>query len=241
MFDVGLTGAVLAGLLSFLSPCVLPMVPFYLSYLAGGTLRAMAEEGAPAGRRAVLPALAFAAGVATVFVGLGATATVFGQLVRDWFDVLRWGAAATVAVMGLHLLGVLRVGVLDRSFGRAAGGAPRGGGVAAGYGIGLAFAFGWTPCVGPVLAAILILAGGQEPVARGVMLLLAYATGMTAPFVAAAAFAGPALRGLRGIRQHLPAIERATGALLLVFAALIASDRMYVIAAWMLRFWPAIG
>ncbi|MFO6464327.1 cytochrome c biogenesis CcdA family protein [Jannaschia sp. KMU-145] len=243
MFDVTIAGAVLAGLLSFLSPCILPMVPFYLSYLAGGSVQVLEADELPPGtrRRAVLSAIAFAAGVATIFVGLGATATAFGQIVRDWFDVLRWVAAGIILLMGLHFLGVLKIGLLYRSFGQGASGGESKGGVVAGYVIGLAFAFGWTPCVGPVLAAILFMAGAQESVSQGMILLLAYAVGMTAPFVVAAAFVGPFMRWMRGFRRHLPKIEKAMGAFLVVFAILIATNMMNVIAFWMLQFWPAIG
>ncbi len=173
MFDVTIAGALAAGLLSFLSPCILPMVPFYLSYLVGGSVQALEAGAAPAGtrRRAVIAALAFAAGVATIFVGLGATATAFGQVVRDWLDVLRWLAAAIILAMGLHFLGVVRIGLLYRSFGQGTG-TGGSGGIVSGYVIGLAFAFGWTPCVGPVLAAILFMAGAQESVSRGMVLLL---------------------------------------------------------------------
>ena len=243
MFDVTIAGAVLAGLLSFLSPCILPMVPFYLSYLAGGSLQALESGEMPAGtrRRAVISALAFAAGVATIFVGLGATATAFGQVVRDWFDVLRWLAAGVILLMGLHFLGVLKIGLLYRSFGQGASTGEAKGGVVAGYLIGLAFAFGWTPCVGPVLAAILFMAGAQESVSQGMILLLAYAAGMTAPFVLAAAFVGPFMRWMRRFRRHLPKIEKIMGAFLVLFAVLIATNSMNMIANWMLQFWPAIG
>lgn len=243
MFDITLAGAVLAGLLSFLSPCILPMVPFYLSYLAGGSVQALEAETLPPGtrRRAIVSAIAFAAGVATIFVGLGATATVFGQIVRDWFDVLRWIAAIIIALMGLHFLGVLKIGLLYRSFGQSSGESTPRGGLLSGYVIGLAFAFGWTPCVGPVLAAILFMAGAQESVGQGMALLLAYAVGMTAPFVLAAAFVGPFMRWMRRFRRHLPLIEKVMGAFLLLFAVLIATNSMNMIANWMLQFWPAIG
>ena len=242
MFDITIAGAVLAGLLSFASPCILPMVPFYLTYLAGSGARAVGAGAPPPGtvRRAVLSALAFAAGVSTIFVGLGAGATAFGQALRDWFDVLRWIAVAILGGMGLHFLGVLRIGLLYRSFAPAMAGPGRGG-IAGGYVLGLAFAFGWTPCVGPVLAAILFLAGAQDSVGRGVGLLLAYAVGMTAPFVVAAAFVEPFMRWMRRFRRYLPVVEAATGVLLLVFAALIATGSVNVIANWMLRYWPSIG
>ena len=119
MFDVTLTGAFLAGLISFLSPCVLPMVPFYLSYLAGVSVNTMASDGTVAASvrgRAITGALFFAAGMLTVFVGMGASASAVGQLVRDWFDVLRWIAAALIIGMGLHFLGVFRIGFLNRQW-----------------------------------------------------------------------------------------------------------------------------
>src|SRR6056300_774121 len=124
MFDVTMIGALVAGLLSFLSPCILPMVPFYLSYLAGVSLNQVAEGGGITREirlRAVLAAIFFAAGVMTVFVGLGASASVFGQLLRDWFDILRWIAAALIIAMGLHFLGVIRIGILYRQFRAEAG------------------------------------------------------------------------------------------------------------------------
>lgn len=243
MFDVTLFGALLAGLLSFVSPCILPIVPFYLSYLAGSGMTALqAGEDLPPGvqRRAVLAAIAFALGVATIFVGLGATATIFGQLVREWFDVLRYIAAAIIITMGLHFLGVIRIGILYRQF-RSEAGSTENTSLLGAYVIGLAFAFGWTPCVGPVLAAILFMAGGQETVGQGMLLLLAYAFGMTAPFVLAAAFIKPFLNWMRGFRRHLDKIEKAMGALLIVFGILIATDTINWIANWMVQYWPQIG
>ena len=236
MLDVTFIGALLAGLLSFASPCILPMVPFYLSYLAGA---GMAQVGAGGDvppevrRRAVLSSLLFAAGVITVFVGLGATATLFGQLVRSYFDILRWVAAAIIGVMGLHFLGVVRIPLLYREW-RAEAGDVRNVSLVGAYVIGLAFAFGWTPCVGPVLAAILFTAAGAESAARGAGLLFVYGVGMTAPFVLAAMFVGPFLRWMARFRRHMGKVEKAMGVLLIVFAVLIATNSVNVIAQWML-------
>lgn len=243
MFDISFAGAALAGLLSFLSPCVLPIVPFYLSYLAGvgmNQISADATVSAAVRGRAVLSALCFAAGVITIFVGLGATATIFGQLVREWFDVLRWVAAAVIFLMGLHFLGVIRIGFLYRQF-RAEASNTNGATLAGAYVIGLAFAFGWTPCVGPVLAAILFTAAGAETAGRGAALLLTYGVGMTAPFVMAALFVGPFMRWMAGFRKHLGLVEKAMGVLLVAFALLIATNTVNLIANWMLNFWPEIG
>ena len=242
MFDVTLGGALLAGLLSFLSPCVLPMVPFYLSYLAGASVQQAAQGPVPVAvrNRAVVAAVAFALGITTIFVGLGAAATTFGQLVREWFDVLRWIAAALIITMGLHFLGVIRIGFLYRQF-RAEMGSTSNVSIPGAYVIGLAFAFGWTPCVGPVLAAILFVAGGQESVGEGVRLLAAYSLGMTLPFVIAAAFIRPFLKWLSGFRRHLGRIEKAMGVLLILFGVLIATETINWIANWMVMFWPSLG
>ena len=148
MFDVTLIGALLAGLVSFLSPCILPIVPFYLSYLAGvgmNQISAGTDVSAAVRWRAFGAALCFALGVITIFVGLGATATVFGGMVREYFAALRWVAAAIILAMGLHFLGVLRIGLLYRQL-RVATGHTNSVGFLGAFVIGLAFAFGWTPC-----------------------------------------------------------------------------------------------
>ncbi|TYO91591.1 cytochrome c biogenesis CcdA family protein [Oceanicella actignis] len=241
-FDIGLWSAAGAGLLSFLSPCILPIVPFYLAYMAGLSVAELGAEGRPrpgARRRAVTAALLFALGVATIFVGMGAAASSFGQALREWFDVLRWAAAGVILLMGLHFLGVFRIALLFRQARietetRALG--PLGAYVA-----GLAFAFGWTPCVGPVLAAILFAAAGTETAARGAALLAAYAAGMTLPFVLAAAFAGPFMRWAARFRRHLGLVEKIMGAALVLFAALIATGSVNRIAQWMLDVAPDIG
>ncbi|MGR3500961.1 cytochrome c biogenesis CcdA family protein [Pseudaestuariivita sp.] len=240
MFDVTLLGALAAGLLSFLSPCILPIVPFYLSYLAGvgmNQISAEAEVSRAVRLRAFLAACCFALGVITVFVGLGATATAFGGLVREYFDVLRWVAAAIIIAMGLHFLGVIRIGILYRQL-RADAGDTSNVGLAGAYVIGLAFAFGWTPCVGPVLAAILFTAAGQDTAGQGALLLFTYGLGMTLPFIAAALFIGPFMAWMARFRRHLGTIEKLMGALLIVFGVLIATNSINIIAQWMLEHIP---
>lgn len=243
MLDVTFAGAGLAGVLSFLSPCILPIVPFYLSYLAGVSMAQITPDGAlEAGvrRRAVLAAICFSLGVIAVFMALGASASLAGQLVRDWFHVLRWVAAAIILAMGLHFLGVIRIGILYRQL-RAEAGDTSNLSLLGAFVIGLAFAFGWTPCVGPVLAAILFTAAGAETAGRGAALLFVYGVGMTAPFVLAAMFIGPFMRWMQGFRRHLPVIEKAMGGLLVVFAILIGTNTINYIANWMVQFWPQIG
>ncbi len=242
-FDITVMGALLAGLLSFLSPCILPMVPFYLSYLAGVSMDQISAGGGltrAVRLRAVLSALCFAAGVITIFVGLGAAASGFGQLVREWFGVLRWVAAGIIILMGLHFLGVIRIGLLYRQF-RAEGGSTQAMSLVSAYVIGLAFAFGWTPCVGPVLAAILMTAAGSQSAGQGAWLLFVYGAGMTLPFVLAALFVGPFMRFMARFRRHLGTVEKVMGVLLIVFGILIATDTINYIANWMLQYWPQIG
>ncbi len=246
MFDVTVLGAFTAGLLSFLSPCILPIVPFYLSYLAGVGMNQISADTPISGavrRRAVLAAVLFSLGVITVFMGLGATATAFGQAVRDYFDILRWVAAAIIIAMGLHFLGVLRIGILYRQF-RADAGDTSNVSLLGAYVIGLAFAFGWTPCVGPVLAAILFTAAGQETAGQGAGLLFVYGLGMTLPFILAAMFIGPFMRFMVRFRRHLGLVEKVMGAMLILFGVLIATNSMNIIAQWMLDYMPwlsAIG
>lgn len=240
MFDVSYLGALLAGLLSFLSPCILPIVPFYLSYLAGvgmNQISAEAEISRAVRLRAFLAACCFALGVITVFMGLGATATAFGQMVREYFDILRWVAAGIIIVMGLHFLGVVRIGFLYRQF-RADAGNTSNVSFLGAFVIGLAFAFGWTPCVGPVLAAILFTAAGQDTASQGASLLFVYGLGMTLPFVAAALFIGPFMSWMARFRRHLGLIEKVMGALLILFGVLIATNSINYIAQWMLEHIP---
>ncbi|MDJ1006252.1 MAG: cytochrome c biogenesis protein CcdA [Paracoccaceae bacterium] len=240
MFDVTYFGALLAGLLSFLSPCILPMVPFYLSYLAGVGMNQVAAGAAVTGEvrlRAFAAATCFALGVITVFVGLGATATAFGALVRDYFDILRWVAAAIIVAMGLHFLGLIRIGFLYRQF-RADPGATTNVGLLGAFVIGLAFAFGWTPCVGPVLATILFTAAGQETAGEGARLLFTYGLGMTLPFIAAALFIGPFMTSMARFRRHLGTVEKLMGGLLVLFGVLIATNSVNHIAQWMLEYVP---
>lgn len=240
MLDITIAGALVAGLLSFLSPCILPIVPFYLSYLAGVGMEQISAGAAipnDVRRRATVSAMAFAAGIITIFMGLGATASVFGQLVREYFDVLRWIAAAIILAMGLHFLGVVRIGILYRQF-RAEIGETSKVSIAGAYVLGLAFAFGWTPCVGPVLAAILFTAAGTETAWRGAGLLFVYGAGMTAPFVLAAVLVRPFMQWMVRFRKHLGMMEKAMGGLLILFGLLIATDSVNQIAEWMLVHMP---
>lgn len=236
MLDISFGGAALAGLLSFLSPCILPMVPFYLSYMAGLSVRELRDGDtiAPGARgRLVVQALAFAIGVTTIFVLLGLGATALGRSFAQWKEPLSYVAAAILIVFGLHFLGVFRIGFLYREARVDSTANPRT--LAGAYVMGLAFGFGWTPCVGPALAAILMVASGMGDLWRGGMLLLIYGLSMTLPFVLAAFFAGPFLAWVARHRALMGHVEKAMGVMLIVFGILIATNTVNLIADWMIR------
>lgn len=235
MPNIDYGGAILAGLLSFLSPCILPMMPFYLCYLAGISMGELRDEGglqAGARRRLVMGAIAFALGVTTIFVMLGLGATALGSAFARWRTELSWIAAAILFVFGLHFLGVIRIPFLYREARIETKADPAS--VAGAYVMGLAFGFGWSPCAGPALAAILFVASVQGNLWRGGTLLLAYGLAMTMPFVLAALFARPFLSWVARHRRLLGRVERATGVMLILFAVLIATDSINRIAALMI-------
>ncbi|AXT33881.1 cytochrome c biogenesis protein CcdA [Phaeobacter sp. LSS9] len=240
MLEISLFGAVIAGLLSFFTPCVLPMVPFYLSYMGGLSMAELRSEDdiAPgAQRRLVLASICFAAGVTTVFVLMGMGATALGQLFGQYLDILAYGAAALLLVFGLHFLGVVRIPLLYREARVESSASPAT--YAGAYMMGLAFGFGWTPCVGPALASILMIASGMGDIWRGGLLLLVYGAAMTAPFVIAALFARPFLGFVARHRAAFAWVEKGMGVMLIVFAVLIATGSVRYIAEAMIRWFPA--
>ncbi|SMX47645.1 cytochrome c biogenesis CcdA family protein [Maliponia aquimaris] len=240
MLEISFAGAAFAGLLSFFTPCILPMVPFYLCYMAGismAELRADAGISRGAQRRLILSAVLFAAGVTTIFVLLGMGATAIGQAFADYLDTLKWVAVVILALFGLHFLGVLRIGLLYREARLESSAKPTT--LLGAYLMGLAFGFGWTPCVGPALASILMIASGMGDITRGGLLLLVYGVGMTAPFVVAALFSGPFLKWTARHRNKLQYVEKVMGGMLIVFAILIATDTVNMIAQWMIETFPS--
>ncbi|WP_323022072.1 MULTISPECIES: cytochrome c biogenesis CcdA family protein [Pararhodobacter] len=239
MFDISFGGAALAGILSFLSPCILPMVPFYLCYMAGLSMAELrSDQGLAPGaqRRLVLSSIAFALGVTSIFMLLGLGATALGQAFIQWKDTLRWVAAAVLLVFGLHFLGVVKIGFLYRQARIESAGSPQS--ILGSYVMGLAFGFGWTPCVGPALAAILMIASGMGDLVRGTLLLAVYGLAMTLPFVIAALFARPFLGWVGRHRDKLQYVEKVMGVMLIVFAILIATNSLNYIAQWMIETMP---
>lgn len=234
MPEISFGGAALAGLLSFLSPCILPMVPFYLCYLAGvsiGELRGTRAMDPHAQRRLVLGAIAFSLGVTTIFVMLGLGATALGSAFSRWRTELSWVAAAVLGLFGLHFLSVVRIPFLYRQARFESSSNPAT--LAGAYTMGLAFGFGWTPCAGPALAAILFMASGQDSLWQGAALLLVYGLAMTFPFVLIALFSRPFLDWVARHQRALGMVEKVMGVMLILFAVLIATDGVNRIAAIM--------
>jgi cytochrome c-type biogenesis protein len=237
---VTILAALFAGLVSFLSPCVLPLVPPYLVYLAGASLERVADpETKPRVRReTMLAALLFVCGFSTVFVALGASASVIGTLIRAYSAELAIVAGIAIIVMGLHFLGLLRIGVLLREK-RMEMGKPVG--LWGAYAMGLAFAFGWTPCIGPILAAILAVAASEQTVASGAGLLAVYSLGLGVPFLLAALAIGPFTAFLARFRRHMVQVERVMGGLLVLTGVAFLTGFVSQASFWLLEAFPALG
>jgi cytochrome c-type biogenesis protein len=240
MADVSIPAALIAGLISFLSPCVLPLVPPYLVYLSGLSLERFADaEPEPRVRReTVLGAALFVLGFTTVFVALGASASAIGGLIRIYADVFAKVAGIAIIVMGLHFLGVLRLGFLMRER-RVQVAKPVG--LWGAYVMGLAFAFGWTPCIGPILAAILAVAASEATVAKGAGLLAIYSLGLGIPFILAAFAVEPFAAFLARFRTHLSKMEKIMGALLVLTGIAFLTGYIAQAAFWLLETFPALG
>ena len=237
--DVTLSAAAAAGLLSFLSPCVLPLVPPSLTFSAGTTLEDVATEKVARARRDVfLAALLFVFGFSTVFVALGATASFFGEVLRAHIATLSLLAGLAIIAMGLHFLGAFRLGLLYREK-RIDVQKPLG--LWGAYVMGLAFAFGWTPCIGPILAAILAIAATEATAARGAGLLAVYSLGLGIPFLLAAAALGPFLGFLKKFRAHFGTVERVVGVLLIATGIAFLTGTMQNLSFWLLQAFPGLA
>src|ERR1700752_772306 len=233
MHDVSVPAAVLAGLISFLSPCVLPLVPPYLVYLTGATIEHVAnDESEQASKRAVMgSALMFVLGFSTVFVALGASASFVGGLVRAWSAQLSILAGIVIIIMGLHFLGLTRIGLLMRA-GRLT--APKPVGLWGAYVMGLAFAFGWTPCIGPILAAILSVAAAEATVAKGAGLLAVYSAGLGIPFLVAAFMIEQFSALFSRMKAHLATVEHVMGVLMVVTGIAFLTGAISNVSIWLL-------
>jgi cytochrome c-type biogenesis protein len=238
--DVTFLAALIAGLVSFLSPCVLPLVPPYLVYLAGTSLERFADkEPEPRVRReTVIASLLFVLGFSTVFVAFGASASVIGSLIRAYSGPLATIAGVVIIIMGLHFLGVTQIALLHRQK-RLAVAKPVG--LWGAYVMGLAFAFGWTPCIGPILAAILAVAASEQTVTRGASLLAVYSLGLGIPFLLAAFAVEPFAAFLARFRKYLRRVEQAMGALLVLTGIAFLTGSINTMSVWLLEAFPVLG
>ena len=227
--------ALLAGILSFLSPCVLPIVPPYLAYMTG-----VGVGGLKSGERsAVVPALFFVLGLSTVFLLMGMAASAFGRLFLQYQEYLVKASAVVIVIMGLHFLRLFRIPFLDSEARMDVG--DRGGSALGAYVLGLAFAFGWTPCIGPQLGMILSLAAGGAAVERGMALLAIYALGLGLPFLLSAIFINRAMGLMNRIKPHLRLIERVMGALLVIVGVALYRGDFARFAYWLLEAFPGLA
>ncbi len=238
--EVSYAAALLAGLLSFVSPCVLPLVPAYISFMTGVSVdRLRTDTESDVGTQATMHSLFFVLGFSTVFVALGASATLIGQTLLANMEVLSKVGGVLIVIFGLHYMGLFKIGFLNMEARFNLQDKPPG--LWGAYLIGLAFAFGWTPCVGPILAAILALAGGQESVMQGVILLTVYSMGLGIPFI----LAGWAINSFLGfftkVRTHLHKIEVVSGGLLVIVGVMIFMGDFNKLAILLIEWFPALA
>ncbi len=239
--EVTIFAAFSAGVVSFLSPCVLPLVPPYLCFLAGSSLEELTDEAADnvVRRRVIVSAIIFVLGFSTVFIALGATASAIGELLREHLDLLSKIAGVIIIIMGLHFLGVFKFAALNKDTRYQHGNRPRG--MLGSYGIGLAFALGWTPCIGPILAVILAFAAAEESVGKGAFLLAVYSAGLGVPFLLAAYGINGFLGFMKRFRKHLGKVEMAMGGLLVLTGIMFLTGTMQTLSYWMLEAFPGLA
>jgi cytochrome c-type biogenesis protein len=239
MQNVSIPAALIAGLVSFLSPCVLPLVPPYLIYLTGATIEHVeSDEQLSASRRAVMmSALLFVLGFSTIFIALGASASLIGSVTRAWSAELSILAGVVIIAMGLHFLGLTRISLLMRE-GRLP--IPKPVGMWGAYIMGLAFAFGWTPCIGPILAAILSIAAAEATVTKGAGLLAVYSAGLGIPFLIAALLIEQFSALFARMKGHLVNVERAMGVLMVITGIFFLTGAITNISIWLLETFPVL-
>jgi len=243
MIEVTFAGAFIAGLLSFLSPCVLPLVPAYLSYISGVSvteLRQQENNSSSMRRHALIQSLWFIAGFSLVFIALGASATLLGQWMLSNMAILGKLAGAIIIVFGLHYTGIIRIPLLMMEARFDAGGVNAKHGIGALI-LGSAFAFGWTPCIGPILGAILAVAGAQADMMHGILLLAAYSAGLAIPFLLAALATDSFLRWTQGFKSHFAFIEKLSGVLLITVGVMIFLGSFSIVSAWIIEWFPFLA
>lgn len=237
--QLGIVAAFSAGVVSFLSPCVLPLIPAYLSLMTGLSVGQLSGDDVPRAR-VITPALLFVLGFSIVFVALGASASVIGQALMQYRSIVEWVAGIVVIAFGVLMLGVIKVpwlyGEARADIGRA-----RSFGRGAALVMGMAFAAGWTPCVGPILGSILTLAGSSGSVSTGATLLFAYSLGLGVPFIATAVLFSRVMPLVRWIGRRALVINRVAGVVLILIGVLIFTGRLSALAVWFTRILPPIS
>jgi len=246
MFDIsgiGIVTAFTAGVVSFLSPCVLPLVPGYLSYIGGQSLEDIQNQELAREKLMILVlSLSFIFGFATVFIAFGASATAIGQLLLTYRYEANIVGGTIVVIFGLLIAGLLRFGWLHREFRfhsdheNVNGGRPLGA-----YILGLAFAFGWTPCIGPILGAILMVSATSNVAGNGIALLAIYSLGLGLPFIAAALFTNRFMRHTKHIRQHGRTLQRVAGGFMIVMGIAMITGYLSDFSWWLLDAFPVLG
>jgi len=241
-FQISYAGALSAGFLSFISPCVLPLIPAYLCFLGGASLDELTAEGGvdrEVSKRVFIASVAFVFGFGTVFVLLGASATALSQVIVSNIDVLSKIGGAVIVVFGLHYMGLFRIGFLNFEKRFHIDKKPTS--VPGAYILGLAFAFGWTPCVGPILATILMVAAGGDSVWYGASLLSTYAAGIGVPFLIAALAVKPFMSFMARFRKHMGKVEITIGILLVVTGVAIFTGNLADASQWLLDTFPVFS
>lgn len=247
-FEVSYGAAALAGVLTFLSPCILPLVPAYLCFISGMSLEQIAGTGhlrskgngtVVVGRSVFWSGLAFVLGLSSVLIAMGAAATTLGGFVAQHKQTLAVIGGGIIIVFGLHYAGLFRISFLN--FEKRLHLENKPAGLIGAYVIGLAFGFGWTPCVGPVLSTILMIASTGEDLHYGISLLSVFAAGLGIPFLLAALAAGPFMSFLGRFRRHMRKVELAMGGLLVATGLLIVTGGLTDITGWMLDTFPVLG
>lgn len=234
---LGIVVAFTAGLFSFLSPCVLPLFPSYLSFVTGMSVADLqADLTAATRRRVMLHSVAFVVGFSLVFVALGASFSAAGQILLDYRDPIRQVGGALIVIFGLYIAGLLDFGPFSRSRQWQLREKPAG--YVGSFAVGVTFAIGWTPCVGPILGAILSLASTTENIARGISLLVAYSAGLGVPFLLSALALGAFLKFFKRYRPFIPIVERGAGVILVVVGVLVFTNYYLYLNAWAISLTP---
>ena len=239
MEEISYSYVLLAGLLSFLSPCVLPIVPGYLCFIAGTSLDKVLDEETAVRNNIFKYALSFVLGFSSVFILLGASATILSSFLYEYIDILRIVGGIIIIIFGIHFTQIIQIPFLNNDTRiHLQNYRP---GLIGSYIIGLSFAFGWTPCIGPILGSVLSIAASSETVSTGIILLMIYSTGLGIPFLLAAYGISGFLKFLSKIRKYIRAIEIFTGLLLILFGFLILTNRIQEIAFFFIKYFPILS